>query len=116
MATWARGMNEFEDEEKETVVVHLFDVVRAFHEVVKRYQDKILVEIERDAVTLEEKVHEIRRLVGLNGEFFFSFFFKRGISRLHLVVTLLALLELVRLGEIRLFQKRAFADIQIVAC
>ena len=115
-SSWTRGTNEFEEEEKEMVVVDLFDVVRAFHRIVNRYKDRILVEIDRDDVTLEGKIHEIRRLLQVEGEFFFSLFFKRGISRRHLVVALMALLELVRLGEIRLFQKGAFQDIRIVAC
>ena len=115
-SSWTRGTNEFEEEEKEMVVVDLYDVVRAFHRIVNRYKDRILVEIDRDDVTLDGKMHEIRRLLQLEGEFFFSLFFQRGISRRHLVVALLALLELVRLGEIRLFQKGAFQDIRIVAC
>ena len=98
------------------VVVDLFDVVRAFHRIVNRYKDRILVEIDRDDVTLEGKIYEIRRLLQVEGEFFFSLFFKRGISRRHLVVALMALLELVRLGEVRLLQKGAFQDIRIVAC
>ena len=115
-SSWTRGTNEFEEEEKEMVVVDLFDVVRAFHRIVNRYKDRILVEIDRDEVTLEGKINEIRRLLQLEGEFFFSLFFERGIPRLHLVVALMALLELVRMGEIRLFQQKAFQDIRIVAC
>ena len=115
-SSWTRGTNEFEEEEKEMVVVDLFDVVRAFHRIVNRYKDRILVEIDRDDVTLEGKIYEIRRLLQVEGEFFFSLFFKRGISRRHLVVALMALLELVRLGEVRLLQKGAFQDIRIVAC
>ncbi len=115
-SSWTRGTDEFEEEEKEMVVVDLFDVVRAFHRIVNRYKDRILVEIDRDDVTLESKLQEIRRLLQLEGEFLFSLFFKRGISKRHLVVALMALLELVRLGEIRLFQKSAFQDIRIVAC
>ena len=77
---------------------------------------QIVWEIERDPVTLEEKIDEIRRLLKARRRFLFSIFFERKLSRIHLGVTLMALLELVRLGEVRLFQKGIFEDIQIVAC
>ena len=44
------------------------------------------------------------------------FFSQRKLSRRHLVVTFVALLELVRVKEVRLFQKDVFDDIRIVAC
>jgi segregation and condensation protein A len=116
LAVWTRGEKEFELDEKEAVAVGLFDVIQAFHQIVQRYQDQIVLEIERDPVTLEEKIDEIRRLLKARRRFLFSIFFERKLSRIHLGVTLMALLELVRLGEIRLFQKGIFEDIQIVAC
>lgn len=116
LAVWPRGEHEFELDEKEVVSVGLFDVISAFHQVVQRYQDQIVWEIERDTVTVGEKIDEIRRLLKARRRFLFSLFFERKLSRMHLGVTLLALLELVRRGEICLFQKGVFEDIQIVAC
>ena len=116
LSVWTRGDQEFELDEKEAVSVGLFDVIKAFHQIIQRYQDQIVWEIERDPVTLEEKLDEIRRLLRARRRFLFSIFFERKLSRIHLGVTLMALLELVRLGEVRLFQKGIFEDIRIVAC
>ena len=116
LSVWPRGGNEFEQEERKTVAVNVFDLVRAFHEIVERYKEQIILEIKRDPVTLEEKLVELRRLLKVQSEFFFSLFFRRKPSRSHLVVTLLALLELVKQREVRLCQKGLFEDIRIVAC
>ncbi|MGH9338011.1 MAG: segregation and condensation protein A [Acidobacteriota bacterium] len=114
LSVWPRGENEFCEEEKEIISAGVFDLIKAFHEMVERFKEQIVIEIEHDVVTLEEKLAEIRRLLQLEREFLFSFFLQRPLSRAHLVVTLLALLELVKLQEVRLFQTSAFEDIRIV--
>lgn len=116
LSVWPRIDNEFENEEQELVSVDVFDLIRTFHIMVERYKKQIVIEIESESVTVKEKIDEIRRLLKVQSEFLFSIFFERKLSRLHLVVTLFALLELVRLSEIRLLQKGMFEDIRVLAC
>lgn len=116
LSVWPRSASEFEEEEREMVSVNIFDIIQAFHQIVQRYKEQIVLEVEHESVTLDEKLSEIRRLLKVQTQFFFSSFFAQQISRLHLVVAFLALLELVKLREVRLFQKGLYADIRIVAC
>lgn len=116
LSVWPRGDNEFEEEEKEAVSVNVFDLIQAFHRIVERYQDNITVEVEHEAVSLEQKLAELRSLLSLQREILFSTFLERTVSRLHLVVTFFALLEMARTGEVRLLQSMTFEDIRIVAC
>lgn len=116
LSVWSRGYNEFEQEEKEVVSATVFDLITAFHNLVERFKEQIVVTMEPEKVTLEEKLFELRTLLKLQGELLFSSFFQRGISRSHLVVTFLALLELARLREVRLRQVGECEDIRIVAC
>ena len=116
LSVWSRGESEFEEEEQEAVSATLYDMIHAFHEVVERFKEQIVLEAEHDPVTVEEKIAEIRRLLKVQQEVLFSFFFRHKISRLHLAVTLVALLELARLQEVRLSQKGVFKDIRILAC
>ena len=116
LSVWPRGENEFEDEEKELVSVSTFELIKAFHAVVERFKEQVVLEVDRETVTLEVRIAEIRRLLTVNKEFLFSHFFEQKISKLALVVTIIALLELVRTREVRIFQKRAFADFRIQAC
>lgn len=116
LAVWPRGDFEFLEEEKEAVSATLFDLVKAFHCMVERYKEEIVLAVEKETVTLADKLRELRGLLALQKEFYFSMFFERKVSRRHLVVTFVALLELVRVREVKLFQKGAFEDIRIVAC
>ena len=116
LSVWSRGESEFEEEEQEAVSATLYDMVHAFHEVVERFKDQIVLEVEHDPVTVAEKIAEIRRLLKVQQEVLFSFFFQHKLSRLHLAITLVALLELARLREVRLSQKGVFRDIRILAC
>jgi segregation and condensation protein A len=115
-SVWTRGENEFEEEETEAVSASVFDLIKSFHEVVQRYKSQIVLEVERDNVTLEGKLDELRQLLKVQKEILFSSFFERPISRMHLVITFFALLEMARLREVRLFQRGVFKDIRIVAC
>ena len=116
LAVWPRGEFEFAEDEKEAVSATVFDLVEAFHRMVERYKDQITLEVERETVTLQEMIKELRGLLKVQKEFYFSFFFQRKLSRRRLVVTFVALLELVRVKEVRLFQKDVFEDIRILAC
>jgi segregation and condensation protein A len=116
LSVWGRGEGEFDEEEKEMVAVGIFDLVQAFHTIVERYKDQIVLEVQRENVTLEGRLEEIRRLLKVKKEIWFSTFFEQKLSRLFLVVTVLALLELVKRQEVRLFQKGMFEDILIAAC
>lgn len=116
LSVWTRGMNEFAEEENEVVDVSVFDLVAAFHKIVERYRERIVLSVERDTVTLEQKLGELRRLLSVRRELLFSSFLEQNLSKNHLVMTLLALLEMVRLCEVRLFQKGLFEDIRIKAC
>jgi segregation and condensation protein A len=113
---WVRGEREFEAEEVEAVSATLFDLVAAFHRILERHRDRIVLQVDHESISLEQKLEELRALLKLRREFFFSLFLQQPVSRLHLVVTFFALLELARLQEIRLAQEGHFADIRIMAC
>jgi segregation and condensation protein A len=112
-AVWNRPPKEAIEGGPDVVAVTLFDLLRAFHEVVKRFEEARTLEIASESVTIEEKISEIRRLLLVRDTVVFSAFFAAARSKLHLIVTFLALLELVRLREVLLYQKQAFDEIVI---
>lgn len=115
-SVWPRGADEFEEEEAEAVSATLYDLVKAFHEMVERYKDQIVIQVEQESVSLEDKLDELRKMISVQKEILFSSFFERRISRLSLMITFFALLEMARLREVSLFQEQLFADIRIIAC
>lgn len=112
-AVWNKPPEEILEDGAEVVSVTLFDLLKAFHEVVKRFEDQRVMQVAQENVTIEQKIDEIRQRFLVHDKLVFSSFFREARSKRHLIVTFLALLELVRLREIWLFQKKAFEEIQI---
>jgi len=93
------------------VSVGLFDLLRVFQEILARHKEEILMEIEREEVTMAEMIERLRNMVRSAGELNVMKFFERATSRRELVVAFLSVLELVRLGEIALVQRETFGEI-----
>ena len=94
---------------------------QAFQIVMKRREDKIdpiragFSEIPREAVSLEDKMQAIRSLRGQGSVSFFELLAQEP-SRPTMIVSFLAILELMKAGEIRVEQGRLFEDIIILFC
>lgn len=99
------------DKNNPEVAVGLFDLLRVFQEILARHKDEILMEIEREEVTMAEMIDRLRNMVRSAGELNLMKFFERAQSRRELVVAFLSVLELVRLSEISLRQKATFGEI-----
>ncbi len=113
-AVWNKPPQEVLEREKDVVSVSLFDLLKAFNEVVRRFEEaQKSLALEQDEVSLEQKLDDIRRMLLVHDTILFSAFFAREKSKRHLIVAFLALLELVRLREIWLYQKKAFDEIYI---
>lgn len=108
---WNKPPREFIEEGEEMVTVTLFDMVRAYRDIVQRFAERITLEYHREEITVDEKMAEIRNRLLVQSRLVFSTLFQPGVLRRILVVTFLAVLELVRLGEIRLSQDQALSEI-----
>jgi len=112
-AVWHNPPQEVVEGGKGVVAVTLFDLVKAFNEIVRRFDDQRSMEFTQEEVSIEEKITELRHLLLVHDRLLFSSFFLQARSRRHLIVTFLALLELVRMREVWLYQKKAFQEIYI---
>ncbi|MCR4908290.1 MAG: segregation/condensation protein A [Lachnospiraceae bacterium] len=83
----------------------------AFHELMKRAQDKIdpirskFGRIEKEEIRIDEKMEEIRSFAEAHGEFTFRELLGNAFERAELVVTFLCLLEYIRTGEFSVVQR-----------
>ncbi|MFH1864342.1 MAG: segregation/condensation protein A, partial [Candidatus Eisenbacteria bacterium] len=96
--------------------VTLFDLVDGLREVLSRVPERIDVHsVDMDEFTVEEQIQRIRGIIAERGSIPFADAFGAGASRIKIIATFIALLELIRLGEVRALQKRNFGDIEIEA-
>jgi segregation and condensation protein A len=112
-AVWNKPPADVLEDGSEVVAVTLFDLLRSFHEVVLRFEAQRVIELDHEEVTIGQKIADIRKLFLVHDKLLFSSFFNEVRSKRHLIVLFLALLELVRLREVWLYQKKAFDEIQI---
>jgi segregation and condensation protein A len=95
--------------------VSIFDLISAFNEVLKKAKREDLTEIFADRWTVAEKVDELAGLLKTQKRFTLGKLFEGMTHRYEMVCTFLALLELIRLKQIRARQSEQFAEIEIVA-
>ena len=103
------------DKNNPEVAVGLFDLLRVFQEILARHKEEVMLEIEREEVTMAEMIDRLRNMVRSAGELNLMKFFERAKSRRELVVAFLSVLELVRLTEISLKQQETFGEITALA-
>jgi len=70
----------------------------------------------RDRFTVTEKVSHIRHMLTKQGRISLRSMFLSCRSKNEMVVTFLALLEMMHQGEIRASQNEAFADVEVLLC
>ena len=99
------------DKENPEVAAGAFDLLRVFQHILARRKEEVLMEIERDEVTMAEMLERLRNMIFSAGELNMREFFERAQTRRELVLAFLSILELVRTTEIRLVQRQTFGDI-----
>ncbi len=96
--------------------VGIFQLINAFQTVIKRVDAREdLREIFGEHFTVSDKIDWILRRVSDGVPLRFSELFASMASRVEIVVTFLALLELVRLRQVRATQQNPFDEIEIAA-
>jgi segregation and condensation protein A len=96
--------------------VGIFQLINAFQNVIKRIEAREdLQEIFGEHYTVSDKITWILERVGDGVPLKFSELFVSMASRVEVVVTFLALLELIRLKQVRASQANPFDEIEIAA-
>jgi segregation and condensation protein A len=105
---------EFEVEAPMRPEVSLFDLVNAVGAILKRVtQREDLRDVFEDKWSVSEKIEMIIKAIAEKARLKFSDLFEGAMSRTEVVVTFLALLELIRLKQIVAVQSEAFGEIEI---
>jgi segregation and condensation protein A len=96
--------------------VGIFQLINAFQVLIRRVEARQEVqEISSERFSVSEKIDAILQRIGRGAPVHFSDLFGTVASRVEVVVTFLALLELIRLKQVRAIQKNIFEEIEIAA-
>lgn len=99
--------------------VTLVKLNEIFQQVMKRKEDKVdpirskFRNIEKEEVSLPDKINFIRDYTREKKSFSFKKLLESQHSKMHVIVSFLAILELMKMGEITIEQKEIFDDITV---
>jgi len=94
--------------------VSIFDLITAFHEALKNVRDETLTEIFADRFTVAEKIDHLVALLDRHESVSLTGLFRGMKARGEMVCTFLALLELIKLKQVRATQAGVFSEIVLV--
>jgi segregation and condensation protein A len=93
--------------------VSLFDLLAAFKEAMDAAPEEVFHEVQRQNISVEERIAFITEYLEEKKRVQFFDMFPKGTAKLILVVTFVALLELIKNQKVKIGQSQAFGDIWI---
>ena len=101
------------DEYEPELEVDLFSLLTAFRQVVERAKQRPKVYVPGEQLSIEDRIEQLLSRLSETEACGFPDLFDDVATKADLVVTFLALLEMIRLKLIRVYQTGAFGDIRI---
>ena len=93
--------------------VSVFDLISAFRSIIVRVKDKEFHEVTIEKLNINDKISDIMEKLNSNKSLTLQQFFEKMGSRYEMVITFLALLELIKLRLVKVVQKNPFSTIEI---
>ena len=103
-----------DDEELYLSDISLFDLLDAFKDLLDTSSPEV-VSITKETLTVKDRMSIIMEMLEGQKAIRFEEIFREGITtRIQLIVTFVALLELIRLGLVKAYQEREFGSIWVI--
>ena len=115
-ATWTRPdtvLPAFDDAGEEMLEAGLFDLISAFKELLDRRKALLAHEVEHEGKTVEQRMEEMLALLREGESLEFLELFAAQETKAAMILTFLALLELIRLKRVKVYQRGMFGAIRV---
>jgi segregation and condensation protein A len=115
-ATWTRPdtvLPRFDDSGEEMLEAGLYDLISAFRELLDRRKVLLAHEVEADGKSIEERMSELLDLIKEGQSLEFLELFAALETKQDMIVTFLALLELIRLKRVKVYQRGIYGAIRV---
>ncbi len=104
---------ESDPEEQEMLEVTLYDLIEAFRSVLRFFKDDLIHSVTAEGSSVDEKIEYIQARLAEDGSVGWFDLFRACKSRVEMVCSFLAILELCRMGRIRVHQYNTFEEIRL---
>ncbi|MCG6923714.1 MAG: segregation/condensation protein A [Acidobacteria bacterium] len=115
-AQWTRPdtvIPKFDDAGEEMLEAGLYDLIAAFKEMLDRRKALLDHEVETEGPSIEDRMIELLAMIGEGESLEFLELFASLETKAAMIVTFLALLELVRMKRVRVYQRGMFGAIRV---
>ncbi len=115
-ATWTRPetvLPRFDDAGEEMLEAGLYDLISAFKELLDRRKALLAHEVDAEGPPVEERMEQLLAMIREGESLEFLELFASLSTKAEMIVTFLALLELVRLKRVRVYQRGIFGSIRV---
>ena len=115
-ATWTRPdtvLPAFDDAGEEMLEAGLFDLISAFKELLDRRKTLLAHSVEHEGKTVEQRMEEMLALLREGESLEFLELFAAQETKADMILTFLALLELIRLKRVKVYQRGMFGPIRV---
>jgi len=92
----------------------LFDLISAFRKALTSVPKEVFHKVVKNEFSVSDKIHQIYHALAMNSRAKFSSFFGEARNRDEVVVTFLAILELMKMNEIIAVQGAVFGEIELI--
>lgn len=115
-ATFTRpesAVPRFDDAGEEMLEAGLYDLISAFKELLDRRKTLLAHEVGSEGKSIEERMTELLALIKEGASLDFLELFASERTKADMIVTFLALLELIRLKRVKVYQRGVFGPIRV---
>jgi segregation and condensation protein A len=98
---------------KQPLEVSLPQLLHTLRELLARTARRDLIELEPERLHVKDKIHDILERLNINPQITFRSLFEASASRINILTTFLALLEIIKLQLVRFYQDEPFGTILI---
>ena len=92
------------DRQNEIITVGLFELIDAFQQILAKMSPDDKVLITADSVSVKDRISQLVDIFEAKGSVIFDELFPAGSAKIEVIVTFLAILEMVRLSLVRIVQ------------
>lgn len=100
---------------EETFEVSMSQLTRALQSVMARFEEVTTHDIDLEPISIIDKGALLREIIGRRGRMTFRELFEKHHSRLEIIVTFIAMLELIKSGELAIHQADNTSELWIFA-
>ncbi|MCS7203371.1 MAG: segregation/condensation protein A [Thermodesulfovibrio sp.] len=110
---WSQAFPRKNKSEEDFLIdeLSIYDLITALKRVLQKPEPKIY--LPKETIKVEDKIKELIKIIKEKGTIIFDEIFKENTSKMEIIVTFIALLELIKIRVAKAFQERPFGKILI---